>query len=121
MARKNLIISFLSSVPESIRAQLKDETIFAPCPVTQAGGGGYSGGRDGYREWLAKFRDGSGDVIPGIARSHGLGRSDSIGKVCVMGFSNGCIGVRTIFVESSHNVLSFITVSGRHESRPACR
>lgn len=93
MARKNIIISFLGSTPSVIRDALKDETIFVACPVAQSPTPGYPGGREGYQLWLSKYMDGNRNVIPGIARAHGLAAGDEIGKVCVFGFSNGCIGV----------------------------
>lgn len=143
MARKNLIISFLSSVPESIRAQLKDETIFAHCPVSQSAictpcsagahnpqcgtnrcptGQGkkdvvWPGGRQGYQLWLSRYRDGNGNVIPGIARAHGLGQGDEIGKVCVMGFSNGCIGVDEVLrAADAQRIDTVLVVDGIHGS-----
>lgn len=90
--RRDFIVSFLSSVPEHVLKQFDREPVLVTCPVTRAGGGGYPGGRAGYRKWIGEFLDGARNVMPGIARKHGIAPAD-IGRVCVMGFSNGCIGV----------------------------
>jgi hypothetical protein len=117
VARKNLIVSFLSSVPGSVRDMLKDDAILAPCPVTQAGGNGYPGGREGYRLWLSKYMDGQRNVIPGIALAHGLREGDEVGKVCVMGFSNGCIGVDEVLgANDSQRIDVTLAVDGVHGS-----
>lgn len=117
MARKNLIISFLSSVPPGIAGSLKDETLFVACPVTRDPTPNYPGGREGYRLWLSERMDGSRNVIPGIARRAGLGSSDEIGKVCVLGYSNGCIGVDEVLGASdSQRIDVVLAVDGIHGS-----
>ena len=114
MAKRDLIVSFLSSVPNGIRAKLQNDPLCIPCPVTQAGGNGYPGGRDGYRQWLSEKADGQ-NLIPGLFRSAGGGVHDTIGKVAVMGFSNGCIGVdETLAYKDAFQIDTVIACDGIH-------
>jgi hypothetical protein len=117
MARKNLIISFLGGPPASIKDALKDETIFVDCPVRQQPVPGYPGGRTGYQLWLSKYMDGERNVIPRIASAYGLGPEDEVGKVCVFGFSNGCIGVDEVLrANDAQRIDVVLAVDGIHGS-----
>ena len=89
----DLIVSFLSSVPAEVLELFTAPPATVSCPVTQSASGGYPGGREGYRKWLAECSDGSNNVVPGLAAAAGIPASEPIGKVAAIGFSNGCIGV----------------------------
>jgi hypothetical protein len=98
MAQRDLIISFLvpDTLPERILSKFRDRPLVINCPVQQnpvvVGSKSYLGGRDGYRQWLSE-RVYQRKVIPGIFRSApGYQSGDTIGRVAVFGFSNGCIG-----------------------------
>jgi hypothetical protein len=93
MARRDLIVSFLSSVPDAVMGMFAQRPLSLVSPVAQKASGKWPGGRQGYHQWVSQYADGDGNVIPGMAKAAGLGPGDTIGRVCVMGFSNGCIGV----------------------------
>lgn len=93
MAIKNLVITSATTggVPAEVMARFEDPPLVAMCPVTQFSG--YKGGppgRAGYNQWLQEHRDGTGRVVPGIFERNG-GKGHELGRVCAMGFSNGCI------------------------------
>lgn len=79
---QDLIISFLSSVPKSVLANFAVPPLTYVVPVAPVGHG-----RTFYAAELAKVRDGKGNVIPGFFAK--AGGSGSIGRVAVIGFSNG--------------------------------
>lgn len=116
MAQRDLIISFLSSVPLGISGMYMERPLQIVCPVTQAGGGGYPGGRAGYQQWLSRY-GGSGALIPGLFKGAGGQSGDTIGRVCVMGFSNGCIGVDEVLRASDSNKIdTVLAIDGVHGS-----
>lgn len=115
MVKRDLVVSFLSSVPSYIMSMFQNPPLVLACPVTQGGGGGYPGGRAGYRKWLSEFRDGDGNVIPRMFRKAGGSKSDSIGRVAVIGFSNGCIGVdETLGMGDAFQIDTVIACDGIH-------
>jgi len=112
MAQRDLIVSFLGLPPAWSLAGFKSKPLVLNCPVTQAGGGGYPGGRDGYRMWLQQKAQG-GNVIPGLFASAGGQSGDTIGRVAVCGFSNGCIGVdETLSFDDAYHIDSVIAIDG---------
>lgn len=117
MAQRDLIVSFLSAVPTSVVAMYYSRPLQLVCPVTQFGGGGYPGGRAGYSQWLSQFGATSGPLVPGMWKAAGGQPGDSIGRVCVMGFSNGCIGVDEILRASDSNRIdTVLVIDGMHGS-----
>jgi hypothetical protein len=132
MAR-NLVISFLSSLPPSVLASFEEAPLQVSCPVTQcgncevpsptkcckpttAGQTPLPGGRAGYAQWLASMAQG-GKIIPGLAARAGLAQGERIGRVCVMGFSNGCIGVDEVLkYDDSAKIDTVILCDGVHGS-----
>lgn len=79
---QDLIVSFLSSVPPSVLSKFTTPPLTLAVPSAPIGHG-----RTFYADWLQTVRDGKGNVIPGMfARAGGKG---SIGRVAVIGFSNG--------------------------------
>lgn len=93
MARRDLIVSFLSSVPDAVAGLFASRPLMLVSPVAQKATAHWPGGRQGYHQWISQYADGQGNVIPGMAQAAGLPPGDTVGRVCVMGFSNGCIGV----------------------------
>lgn len=79
----DFVVSFLSSVPASVQAQFQRPTKFLAVPAAPLGGG-----RKFYADYLQKHKDGKGNVIPGLFKA--AGGSGEIGRVAVIGFSNGC-------------------------------
>jgi hypothetical protein len=132
MAR-NLVVSFLSSLPPSVAASFAEKPLQVSCPVTQAGNcevplpsknctktppgqTPLPGGRAGYAQWLSNMAVG-GKIIPGLARAAGLAPGEKIGRVCVMGFSNGCIGVDEVLkYDDSAKIDTVICCDGVHGS-----
>lgn len=115
MARRDLIVSFLSSVPSAVQGMFVDKPLQLVCPVSQAGGGGYPGGRPGYQQWISKYADMQGNVIPGMFQAAGGQTGDSIGRVCVMGFSNGCIGVDEVLRKNDSAKIDLVlAIDGVH-------
>lgn len=98
MAQRDLIVSFLSSVPAAIAARFDRKPLFLVSPIGQLPQPekGWLGGAAGYAQWLSSFKDAHGNLIPGMAREAGALPGDEIGRVCVMGFSNGCQGVEQV-------------------------
>lgn len=81
MAAQDLIVSFLSSVPKDVTSR------FATPPVLHAVPGAPLGqGRSFYQAYLSKYRDAKGAVLPNLFKASG---GTELGRVCVMGFSNG--------------------------------
>lgn len=78
----DLIISFLSSVPADVMARFTNRPLTLAVPAAPVGHG-----RTFYADYLAGVRDGKGNVIPGLFRR--AGGTGPIGRVCVIGFSNG--------------------------------
>jgi len=112
--KTDLIITFLSSVPDHILERFDRPVTVAHCPVTQSASAGYPGGRAGYRQWLAERMDGERNVVPGIARRVGLSPAD-IGRVCIMGFSNGCIGVwEMLKANDAFKIDTVLAIDGIH-------
>jgi hypothetical protein len=131
---RDLVVSFLCSVPPSVLALFQERPLSIVCPVSQWGECGapgsvegkctpprpgqtpLSGGRAGYRQWLSGFAV-AGAVIPGLARAAGLKTGEKLGRVCVMGFSNGCIGVDELLrYEDSAKIDLVICCDGVHGS-----
>lgn len=93
MAVKNLVItaSTTGGIPPAVMARFEEPPLVAMCPVSQhAGHKGGPPGRAGYNQWLQEHRDSAGRVVPGIFERNG-GKGHQLGRVCAMGFSNGCI------------------------------
>lgn len=92
MARRDLIVSFLGGLPGRILSKFRERPLTINSPVQQKATAGYPGGREGYRKWLSEHAS-NRRVIAGLFRAAGGSANDEIGRVCVHGFSNGCIGV----------------------------
>lgn len=115
MAQRDLIVSFLSGVPASVRVHFANAPLYLQSPVAQTPQAGYPGGRQGYQQWLSQYRGQDGSLIPGMWRAAGGKASDTIGRVAVMGFSNGCIGVDEVLRGSdSHRIDTVIACDGIH-------
>lgn len=115
MAQRDLIISFLSGVPASVRGAFDEPPLYLQSPVAQTPQAGYPGGRAGYNQWVNEHRDRDGNVIPGMWRAAGGKSGDTIGRVCVMGFSNGCIGVDEVLrAPDSNRIDTVIACDGIH-------
>lgn len=115
MAQRDLIVSFLSGVTDEVRDLYKSEVLYLQSPVAQSPAGGYPGGRAGYQQWLAQYRGADGRVIPGMFRAAGGLAGDTIGRVCVMGFSNGCIGVDEVLrAPDSQRIDTVLAIDGIH-------
>jgi len=115
MAQRDLVVSFLSSVPPTVELLYQSRPLQLVSPVTQVASGGWPGGRAGYSQWIAQFRDAGGNVIPGMFRAAGGQPGDTIGRVAVMGFSNGCIGVdETLGAADSHKIDTVLAIDGIH-------
>ncbi len=119
MAQRDLIVSFLGLPPTWSLSGFKKKPLVVQCPVTQAGGGGYPGGRDGYRLWLQQKSQpdpnepGKKVVIPGLFSAAGAQSGDTIGRVAICGFSNGCIGVdETLYYNDAFQIDSVIAIDG---------
>lgn len=99
---QDLIVSFLSSVPSSVLSQFTTPPLTLAVPPAPLGHG-----RTFYADWLSKVRDGSGNVIPGMfARAGGKG---TIGRVAVIGFSNGCdSGVSQVLEANDAQKIDFL-------------
>jgi len=107
MAR-DLIVSFLSSVPPSVLANFTTPPLLLPVPSPPPNPDGTPGkGRPWYASWLQGLKDGQGRVIPGMfARAGGSG---TIGRVAVIGFSNGCdSGVSQVLDASDAQKIDFL-------------
>ncbi len=78
----DLIVSFLSSVPAAVASKFKKPPLFVAVPAAPMGQG-----LSFYRSYLAAHTDGRGNVVPGLFKQ--AGGSGSIGRVAVIGFSNG--------------------------------
>lgn len=115
MATLDLIVSFLSSVPNTIGNMYTSRPLQLVSPVSQFKSAKWPGGRAGYRQWIAQYRDAKGGVIPGMFRAAGGKVGDTIGRVCVMGFSNGCIGVDEVLRASDSNKIDTVfAIDGIH-------
>ncbi len=113
-AQRDLIGSFLTAMPPTLQNMYASKPLMIVSPVTQFGGGGFPGGRSGYHQWLAQFNVG-GNVIPGLFRAAGGQPGDTIGRVCVMGFSNGCIGVDEVLrAKDSAKIDTVLAIDGIH-------
>lgn len=115
MAQRDLIVSFLSGVPASVRALFDEPPLYLQSPIAQTPVAGYPGGRQGYQQWLSKYRRSDGSLIPGMWKAAGGQAGDTIGRVAVMGFSNGCIGVDEVLRGSDSNRIdAVIACDGIH-------
>lgn len=115
MAQRDLIVSFLSGVTNDVRQLYDGPTLYLQSPVAQTPAAGYPGGRAGYQQWLGKYKGSDGRVIPGMFRAAGGKSGDTIGRVCVMGFSNGCIGVDEVLrAPDSYRIDTVLAVDGIH-------
>lgn len=115
MAQRDLIVSFLSAVPPSVLSQFDKPPLQAISPVSQSASANWPGGRPGYRAWLGQFKDADGGVIKGLAIHAGAKTGDTIGRVCVLGFSNGCVGVDELLRASdSAKVDTVLAIDGIH-------
>lgn len=115
MAQHDLVVSFLSSVPGSVLPLFEKKPLQVVSPVTQKAGPKWPGGRLGYRQWLQHHADENGNVIPGLARAAGAQTGDTIGRVAVIGFSNGCIGVdETLGFNDSVKIDTVLAIDGIH-------
>lgn len=113
--QRDLVVSFLSAMKPEVAGMFTRRPLELVCPVTQGGGGGYPGGRQGYQMWLSQFKDLNGNVIPGMFKKAGLSPGDTMGRVLVMGFSNGCIGVdETLRANDSVKIDCVLAVDGIH-------
>lgn len=115
MAQRDLIVSFLSGVPNAVRSRFASKPLYLQSPVAQTPQAGYPGGRAGYQKWLSKYRGPGGTLIPGMWRAAGGKSTDTIGRICVIGFSNGCIGVDEVLRGSDSNRIdTVIACDGIH-------
>lgn len=78
----DFILSFLSSVPDSVLSKFAEKPLTYAAPAAPIGGG-----KAFYASMLSSVRDGKGNVIPGFFKK--AGGTGSIGRVAVIGFSNG--------------------------------
>ena len=84
---QDLIVSFLSSVPKGVLANFTTPPLTLAVPSPKPGSDGKIHGREWYANWLQQRKDGKGRVIPAMfAEAGGKG---AIGRVAVIGFSNG--------------------------------
>jgi hypothetical protein len=114
MARRDLIVSFLGGMPERILSKFRDRPLTINSPVQQKAIAGYPGGREGYRKWLAEHAS-NRRVIAGLFRAAGGSSSDEIGRVCVHGFSNGCIGVDEVLAyDDAFQIDCAMAIDGIH-------
>lgn len=115
MAQRDLIVSFLSSVPNAVMSAFRDKPLTLTSPVGQRARGKWAGGRAGYRQWLNQYRDADGSLIPRMWQAAGGKSGDTIGRICVMGFSNGCIGVDEVLRGSdSAKIDVVLAIDGIH-------
>lgn len=120
MAHHDLVVSFLSSVPGSVLSSFQRKPLTISSPVTQFPTGKWPGGSKGYAHWLAQYADSKGRVIPGLAKAAGAKPGDTIGRVCVMGFSNGCVGVDHVLRATDSALIdTVLAVDGIHGSYAA--
>jgi len=98
----DLIVSFLSSVPPEVAARFQKPPALLAVPAAPLGQG-----RTFYQSWLAGVRDGAGNVVPGMfARAGGKG---DIGRVAVIGFSNGVdAGVSQVLEANDAQKIDFV-------------
>ncbi len=98
----DLIVSFLSGVPKDTLSKFATPPLTLGVPAAPIGHG-----REFYANWLQGVRDGKGNVIPGMfARAGGKG---DIGRVAIMGFSNGCdSGVSQVLEANDAQKIDFI-------------
>lgn len=100
---QDLIISFLSSVPASVKSQFATPPLTLAVPAAPLGKG-----RIFYNDYLNKFRDGQGNVIPGLFKAAG-GGTGRIGRVAVIGFSNGVdSGVSQVLAARDASKIDFV-------------
>lgn len=112
--QRDLIVSFLSSVPSSLLERYTTPPLRLVCPVGQRATAHWPGGRQGYRAWLAQYAA-RGSVVPGMFKAAGAQPGDTIGRVCIMGFSNGCIGVDEVLrFDDSDQIDCVLAVDGIH-------
>jgi len=98
----DLIVSFLSSVPKNILAKFTVPPLTLAVPVAPVGHG-----RQFYADWLNGVRDGQGNVIPGIYKK--AGGTGAIGRVAVIGFSNGVdSGVSQVLEANDAQKIDFV-------------
>lgn len=98
----DLIISFLSAVPAAIASRFNPAPLFLAVPAAPVGGG-----RPFYQSYLAGVRDGQGRVVPGLFKK--AGGKGAIGRVAVMGFSNGVdSGVSQLLEASDAQKIDFV-------------
>ena len=102
MAQRDLVISFLSGVPNWMLSKFRNRPLMIQGDETLCN---QQVGRAGYQQWLSKYmsytgsgRDRKRYIVPGLFRAAGGRSTDTIGRVCVMGFSNGCIGVSEVLM-----------------------
>jgi hypothetical protein len=98
----DLIVSFLSSVPPEVAARFQKPPALLAVPGAPLGQG-----RTFYASWLSGVRDGAGNVVPGMfARAGGKG---DIGRVAVIGFSNGVdAGVSQVLEANDAQKIDFV-------------
>jgi hypothetical protein len=106
----DLVISFLSSVPPDVLAKFEQRPLTYAAPAAPLGQG-----KTFYAGLLQSVRDGAGRVIPGFFKK--AGGQGPIGRVAVMGFSNGVDSGVSQMLESSDaqkidTVLAFDGVHG---------
>lgn len=98
----DLIVSFLSSVPDSVLSLFKDTPKTLAVPSAPIGHG-----RTFYADYLQKLKDGSNHVIPGMYAA--AGGKGEIGRVAVIGFSNGVdSGVSQVLDASDAQRIDFV-------------
>lgn len=106
----DLIISFLSAPTEQTLKKFQRTPLHLQKSVPQ------KGARQAYASWLASKAVG-GEIIPGLAREAGAKSEDEIGRVLVMGFSNGCVGVDELLrYDDSAKIDTVLAVDGIHGS-----
>lgn len=98
----DLIISFLSAVPPDVLGAFHTRPLTLAVPSAPVGHG-----HTFYADYLGKFRDGKGNLIPGLF--HNAGGHGAIGRVAVIGFSNGCAeGVTQLLAGNDAQKLDFV-------------